>query len=149
MRLIILFVLLFSYSANAEELKADGNHELTKVLSNLVTIHPTIHFEKEGYSVLFYGVSSDRHCAAAQYCRKKVELLVVTTELGDEGPVSSLYRLPEKHNWTVDSWRNQEDNRQAITLISTTFESNEPDSKSIKEKHLLKTTFVNAEIFSE
>lgn len=78
--------------------------------------------------------------------RSIVELLIVTTEMGDEGPVSNLYRLPEKHAWAVQKWEHLKSGEQGIYLKSTTFESNRPDSQSTEEIFLLTTTFLKAEL---
>ena len=146
MKCLSLIFIFFSLSTSALELKSVDDFKLTHILSRLVVVNKPIHFYEQGYSIKFYGVDFGGHCAEAEYCRGLVELLVVTTEMGDEGPVSNLYRLPEKHSWVVQRWEHLKSGEQGVYLKSTTFESNRPGSQSTEEMFLLTTTFLKAEL---
>jgi len=143
----LAFIFIFlSLPTSALELKPVDDFKLTHILSRLVIVNEPIHFDEQGYSIKFYGVDFGGHCAEAEHCRGLVELLVVTTEMGDEGPVSNLYRLPEKHAWAVQKWEHLKSGAQGIYLKSTTFESNRPNAQSTEEVSLLITTFLKAEL---
>jgi hypothetical protein len=146
MKYLILLIFILSTPVQAEELKPADDIELTHILSRLVVVHDPVHFEEQGYSVKFYGVDFGGHCAEAQYCRGLVELLIVTTEMGDEGPVSNLYRLPKKHIWTVHKWEHLKSGKQGIYLKATTFENNQPNAQSTEEEFLLTTTWLKVEL---
>ena len=144
-RFLSLTIALLSCTISAEELKLEEG-ELGEILSNLVVVHEPILFEDYGYSVKFFGYVSNSHCAAAQYCRNLIELLVVTTELDDEGPVTSLYRIPKKHEWKVEKWKHLPNGKQAIYLKAISYENNSPDSKSKEKRFILTTTWTKAEL---
>lgn len=102
MKSIILFIVLgMSLPGLAYELEAEPDSKLADLLARLVIVHEPVVFQEQGYMVKFYGHDFGGHCAEEQYCRSLVELLIVTTEIEDEGPLSNLYRLPKSHKWEV------------------------------------------------
>ncbi len=147
MKLIGLFIVavLVSCFARAEVLKSEES-ELAEILSNLVIIHDEIEFEKQGYSIKFFGNVSFSHCAVAEYCRSLTELLVVISEQDIEGPVISLYRLPKKHMWGVVKWEQLDNGKQGIYLSARSYNNKLPNSTATSESFLLATTWLSAEI---
>lgn len=139
--------LITPVSVLADQIEPDPDVRLADLLSKLIVIHDTIKFLGPGYSVRFYGLPSYSHCAVALYCRSKTELLVVTTETDDEGPVSTLYRLPEMHEWEVSGWKTLDNGKQSFDLKATVYNTDHPDSDASEEEYDLVTTWSQAELY--
>jgi hypothetical protein len=134
-----LILLLASFNTFSEELALIENTELTFVLNNLISLGETKRFEEQGFEARIYTISSSQACTALYECRPMQTLFVATTEGDeDEGPVMSVYKLPEHHQWKVLKWQQQKDQSQGVFLESIDYLK---DGTTKIKNHLLKLTY--------
>ena len=143
MRNIWKFILLLaSSSVYSAELELIKNSELTYVLNNLVSTGEPVPFEEQGFEARIYKTSSSQACAALYECRSMQNLYIATTEGDtDEGPVMSVYKLPEHHEWKVLNWKLQEDSSQGVYLKALDYLK---DGTTSKKNYVLKLTYTKA-----